>query len=145
MYQRVLTHAVDKGWELVAWGTAETAITIVASSIPVLRVLIRRLRSSAEGCYEVHGSCPIHSGTGGRAAMHGAVITISGGRARGGAAESSESQRSFEMESGMTGKIVRTNEVRVEVQDRKEEGSDSGELGLGMGGNVKVAETSWPR
>lgn len=71
--------------------------------------------------------------------MHGAVITISGGRPRG-AAESSESLRSFEMETGVSGKIVRTNEVKVEVQDRKEEGSDVGELG-----ENKVAGTSWPR
>ncbi|KAL2105713.1 hypothetical protein VUR80DRAFT_7862 [Thermomyces stellatus] len=128
-------------WELIVWGTAETAITIVASSIPVLRVLIHHLRSSDEGCYEVHGSCPIYSGGAHAdgAAMHGAVITISGGKVRG-RAESCESLRSFEMETGVAGKIVRTNEVKVEVQDREEQGSGVGELM-----ENKVAGTSWPR
>lgn len=71
--------------------------------------------------------------------MHGAVITISGGKVRG-RAESCESLRLFEMETGVAGKIVRTNEVKVEVQDREEQGSGVGELM-----ENKVAGTSWPR
>lgn len=88
----------------------------------------------------MHGSGGIHSGgtNPDGTAMHGAVITISGGRVRR-REESSESTGSFEMVEGAGGKIVRTNEVRVEVRDRMEEGSEVGELGEG-----KVAGTSWP-
>lgn len=39
----------DNGIELVLWGNAESAVTIVAASVPVLRVLIRDVRSTVAG------------------------------------------------------------------------------------------------
>lgn len=36
----------DESYNLVIWGSAEVAITIVAASIPVLRVLFRELREA---------------------------------------------------------------------------------------------------
>jgi len=38
---------VDYGSELVIWGTAESAVTIVAASIPMLRTLFREVKSKA--------------------------------------------------------------------------------------------------
>ncbi|SPN96642.1 uncharacterized protein DNG_00163 [Cephalotrichum gorgonifer] len=129
-----------KGWELVAWGVTETAVTIIAASIPVLRVLVRRLRSSAGGRYDSPGGYCVNSDstTAHRAtAMHGAVITISGGKGARRWGECSESMRSFELAEGVGSKIVRTSEVRIEVGEGIEE--------VGEVLDDKVAETSWPR
>lgn len=43
----LLTISIDAGGNLAIWGTAEVATTIMASSIPVLRVLIRDVASAA--------------------------------------------------------------------------------------------------
>jgi hypothetical protein len=37
---------LDEGYKLVVWGMAESATAIMASSIPVLRVLIRDVKST---------------------------------------------------------------------------------------------------
>lgn len=37
---------LDEGKDLITWGSAETAVTIMAASIPVLRVLVRDIASS---------------------------------------------------------------------------------------------------
>lgn len=40
------SYVTDEGGNLVIWGSAEVATTIMAASIPVLRVLIRDIRES---------------------------------------------------------------------------------------------------
>ena len=47
MTARVLTqHLLVDGWRLEIWGTTEVAVTIMAASIPVLRVLIKEVTTA---------------------------------------------------------------------------------------------------
>ncbi|PKS06304.1 hypothetical protein jhhlp_007052 [Lomentospora prolificans] len=148
------------GWELVAWGSAETAMTIIACSIPVLRVLVRTIRSSAErhyntGSYAMQmpnnpqqpGTAAGHTTLGKRSAIRNAVVTITGGKPKLGLGkrqpECSESMKSFEMQAmgpDRKSKILQTNEIRIEVQDR---GKDDISVQTDDGVGGKVGE-SWP-
>jgi hypothetical protein len=47
----LIISALDDGVDLFVWGNAESAVTIVAASIPTLRVLIREVKSSATRYY----------------------------------------------------------------------------------------------
>ena len=45
----VLTqHLVVDGWRLEVWGTTEVAVTIMAASIPVLRVLVKEVKTATK-------------------------------------------------------------------------------------------------
>jgi len=47
----------DEGVPLVIWGIAEAAVTIMASSVPMLRVLVRSVRPSRrDGNQRSHGA-----------------------------------------------------------------------------------------
>ncbi|KAH8882359.1 hypothetical protein GQ53DRAFT_701189, partial [Thozetella sp. PMI_491] len=49
------------GWRLAVWGTCEVAVTIVAASIPVLRVLIKEVKSTATRRLGSRGDHSFHS------------------------------------------------------------------------------------
>lgn len=110
--------------DLYIWGNAESCVTIVAACIPILRVLIREVKTSAQRYYlsnsagnrsGVHGSAAHQS----RARDNANTITISAGKWRG---ESSSSSQQDEDERGLTresGKIMQTREVAIEYQEQR--------------------------
>jgi hypothetical protein len=69
--------------ELIIWGGAEIAMTIIAASIPVLRVLLREVRHSSprQGLsrygYDIDSQQVYAYGT-----KNGAMVSISGGQPR---------------------------------------------------------------
>lgn len=69
----------DDGCSLVIWSFAEAAVTMVAASVPVLRVLIRDATSSMSSKYETrqHGSMVPSRGGGGPGAFSSVAATRS--------------------------------------------------------------------
>lgn len=52
MSHHITDELTDHGYDLVIWGTAESATTIMAASIPVLRVLFRDIRLHPDRHYD---------------------------------------------------------------------------------------------
>lgn len=111
--------------DLYIWGNAESCVTIIAACIPILRVFIREVKTSAQRYYL---SNPNRSGVHTSNSPHVSkvrdtvnTITITGGKRRG--ADSSSSSSKDEDERGLTresGKIMQTREVAVEYQDQRD-------------------------
>ncbi|KAK0624516.1 hypothetical protein B0T17DRAFT_492545 [Bombardia bombarda] len=117
------------GVDLFIWGNAESAITIIAASIPILRVLIRDVAQTRR----YH-----KTGIGGKTGMSGStklpstvVTTVSGGRDKGDIARKKrdlddDSDKSILGNDGdrtprtAGNKIVQTNDFSVEYHQRKD-------------------------
>lgn len=113
----LLTHpgpAVD----LYIWGQAESCVTIVAACIPILRVFIREVKTTAQRYYL---SNPTRSGV--HTSTHQSkvrdnvnTITITaGGRADSSSSNWEEDERGLTRDSG---RIMQTREVAVEYQEQ---------------------------
>lgn len=108
--------------DLYIWGNAESCVTIIAACIPILRVFVRDVKTSAQRYYL---SNPNRTGNVHTSAHHSKArenntntITITAGR-RGDDESSSETFKE-EDERGLTreqGKIMQTKEVAVEYGD----------------------------
>ena len=128
----------DDGIDLFIWGNAESAVTIIAASIPILRVLVREVRSTARRYYVSKeggtGSSGLRSRTG-RNTQHNTVV-ISGGNLTSSRHHShvpskvqdDSSDKSILSDGpyskNANGRIVRTNEINVAYQSRKDADSD---------------------
>ncbi|KAH9907833.1 hypothetical protein F4778DRAFT_797913 [Xylariomycetidae sp. FL2044] len=118
------------GSQLVIWASAEVATTIMAASIPVLRVLAREFKSSA-GRYYNHSS----SAEGTRKTRAGklttatntAIVTSTGRPQTSDYPNDDGSDRSILYGTGI-GKITKTAEISVSFNDR----SDADSLGYEM-------------
>jgi len=145
-----LTMLAD-GVDLFIWGNAESTITIIAASIPILRVLIRDATHSRR-YYKSKESVSKHSHvtatssrlTGGSVIKHSSnlVVTISGGPP----ASQSDMRRKILNDGSkesmvlngaipgqVPGRIVRTNDFSLEYHhssDRRD-GLDSDEFEMG--------------
>lgn len=107
--------------DLYIWGNAESCVTIVAACIPILRVFVRDVKTSAQRYYlsnpnksGVHTSTPTAS-----KARDNNTVTITAGKRRG-TGDSDSSLAKDEDERGLTresGKIMQTREVAVEYRD----------------------------
>lgn len=111
--------------DLWIWGNAETNVTIVAASIPVLRVLVKEVKSSARRYYV---STEDHTtNRSGYRNQH--TITISAGRnSRHQRIRSQDAQSDKSILDDKPG-IVRTKEVAVEYHKREERRDEDIELG----------------
>ncbi|KAJ0143629.1 hypothetical protein CTA2_1251 [Colletotrichum tanaceti] len=117
------------GSDLVIWGTCESGVTIMAASIPVLRVLVRDVASTARKYY---GSSGAHTdgsrfGHGGSGITRSNTVTVTTTSSQKGSvrrkwdklADDRSDKSMFEVEPELEfGKIVRTNEVVVRYDTR---------------------------
>ncbi|KAF6798759.1 integral membrane protein [Colletotrichum musicola] len=116
------------GVDLFIWGNAESCVTIVAASIPVLRVLIREVRSSGRRYYISGGPRPEDAFSSSTLQPRAArkepartIVTVSGGRTP--KTPDNWSDRSILDDTHSPGHIVQTREVAVEFEARRD--SDS--------------------
>ncbi|TDZ24740.1 hypothetical protein Cob_v002411 [Colletotrichum orbiculare MAFF 240422] len=125
------------GSDLVIWGTVETGVTIVAASIPVLRVLVRDVASTARKYYgnsagtRTGGNQAGGNQTGGNrlGITRSNTVTVTTTTRKGSVKKKDKladdrSDRSIlgDDEEPEFGKIVRTNEIVVEYDTRSDYG-----------------------
>lgn len=140
----------DDGSGLVIWGTAETAVTIVATTIPVLRVLIHGLKGRP--CRTTSTDEWTHKKT--RTGRSTAVITAD--RSRFEQNNTSDMSQKHDDRSDWhivpgagDGKIMQTREVAVEYEDRGDEESLACEMAPcdsngDMSGLASLELPEWP-
>ncbi|EFQ35342.1 hypothetical protein CGRA01v4_13362 [Colletotrichum graminicola] len=117
------------GGQLAIWGTCETSVTIMAASIPVLRVLVRDVASSARRYYGSSGSRTVKSRIGhGPSPRRTNTVTITTSPQKGSFRRkwdrladdrSDKSTVGAELDIDF-GKIIRTNEIVVQYDTRSE-------------------------
>ncbi|KAI0141843.1 hypothetical protein GGR57DRAFT_397830 [Xylariaceae sp. FL1272] len=127
---------------LVIWYVSEAATTIIAASIPVLRALIRDIKTSSNKYFKSkYGSGHLESGTGGtstnkrsrnhHSALHSSrvVTTVTGKRSVKKEADmygDTSSDKSILEGNHGTGQIVQTQEIRLSYHDRNDSDSNMG-------------------
>lgn len=110
----------DDGAQLVIWGNAEVSTTIMAASIPVLRVLFMHAKSSAGRYYETGKKGSGHLGSN----MSKNNTTTSASRKAGymtegtGTGDDRSDRSILDTSSPGVGKIIQTNEITLEYSDR---------------------------
>ncbi|GKT44345.1 uncharacterized protein ColSpa_04526 [Colletotrichum spaethianum] len=132
-------------FELAIWGTCETGVTIVAASIPVLRVLIRDVATSARKYYGSSGTRTNKSRfSPGSSLPRSNTVTVTSAPQKGSIRRKwdrladDQSDKSIlgaepELEFG---KIVRTNEIVVEYDTRSETEGRNGAYEMHQMGRV---------
>ena len=76
-FETDLRHRAVDGVPLVIWGAAETATTIIATSIPVLRALFSEIKKNSSRRY--YNQSNLKSGTGAgpqRSVNHSTIVTV---------------------------------------------------------------------
>lgn len=122
---------IDDGVDLFIWGNAESCVTIIAASVPILRVLIRDVKTSYRNYYvseqNDNNTAPNRSRTRGQ----NSVVVTAGRRSHNPSTNKLDdgSEESILDGRASPGKIVRRNEIVVEYQDRKDGESVEYELG----------------
>jgi hypothetical protein len=131
----VLTCApcTEDGVDLFIWGNAESSVTIIAASIPILRVLVREARTSARRYYMTkEGASSATRSRNGRSQHNTVVIsTGTGGVSRTVISKpklDNSSDKSILSDPPANGKIMRTNEINVAYQSRLDNDSEEFEL-----------------
>ncbi|EON97869.1 putative integral membrane protein [Phaeoacremonium minimum UCRPA7] len=115
------------GIDLFIWGNAESCVTIIAASIPILRVLIRDAKTTARRYYiandegDENGLKRSNTNTVVVSAQHNSRQESGGKRDDG-------SDRSILENSTDSWGIMRTKEIAVEFQDRGSEGAPHFEM-----------------
>jgi len=118
--------ATVEGIDLFIWGNAESCVTIVAASIPVLRVLLREVGTTAKRYYHSNGT----GHTDGQLSTQRSKLRSAESTAVGTTWSATRtfmttnldnrSEKSFTgVAGGGQGKIVRTSELAVEYHDAK--------------------------
>jgi hypothetical protein len=107
------------------WGNAETTVTVIAASIPILRVLIRDSYTSRR---YGSGEKGIRLNSTTKATLQSNRVTVSGGpgseRTSQGADDDSDKSILGEPAPSRANGIVRTNAVVVEYQPRRDRDED---------------------
>lgn len=123
--------------QLAIWTVAEISTTIMASSIPVLRILIvKAIKTgrSQTGRSQTGYHRSMHDGTFKHGRTHTTIITSSGSRRGRKTSEASSSTQDEELGLGRredtTGKIVKVETVSVDYDTRTLGGRNS--IGLGI-------------
>ena len=109
----------------------ESCITIVAACIPILRVFVRDLRSSAERYYfSGQGPSAFHTGTHRHTVRtvrdNLNTITITAGRQDDSSSHGDEDERELTKDSN--GRIMQTKEVAIEYQSNRDVWADEQEM-----------------
>jgi hypothetical protein len=121
---------VDKGVELSIWGSAEVSTTIIAASIPILRVFLREIRTNVE---RYHGRTGDHMTADNPTATrksrlrtgNNTIVAATTNNMERGANVDDSSDRSILGH----GKIMQKREINIETHSR----SDGDETGYEMG------------
>jgi hypothetical protein len=133
-----MTCTTAKSTDLTIWVITEIAVTIIAASIPVLRVLIRDVHSTARRYYVSRGSGKDSRLTTDKSATGGSLY---GGRSRATATVASMngptaprspdnwSDKSILESAAPTGRIKQTHEIKVEYGVDKYDLSSEYEMG----------------
>ncbi|CAJ2511703.1 Uu.00g073280.m01.CDS01 [Anthostomella pinea] len=116
-----------EGVHLLIWSTAETATTIIAASIPVLRVLFLEMRSSNGRYYEHSSANGTKKPRQGRTGNNTVTVTATGRPRTTQFSKDDDSDRSILHGTGI-GKITKTDEVRIHFHDRSDAESEGIEL-----------------
>ncbi|KAB5578193.1 hypothetical protein GE09DRAFT_953002 [Coniochaeta sp. 2T2.1] len=119
------------GIDLFIWGNAESCVTIIAASIPILRVLIRDVKTSYRNYY-VSEQNDNQTGTRRSRTRGQSSVVVTAGRRNNSDSKNKlddGSEKSILDGRASPGKIVRRNEIVVEYQDRKDGESVEYELG----------------
>lgn len=122
----------DDGVDLFIWGNAESCVTIIAASIPILRVLVRDAKTSYRSYYVSEPNDNNNTAlTGSRVRGQNSVVVTGGRRDSNHAGNKLDdgSEKSILGGSTSPGKIIRKNEVVVEYQDRRDGESMEYEMG----------------
>lgn len=130
--QKLIAAQIDEGIDLFIWGNAESCVTIVAASIPILRVLIRDVKTSYRKYYVSEHNDNTSSARKSRVRGPNHSVVVTAGRRSNNASGSKlddGSEKSILDGKTSSGKIVRRNEVVIEFQDRKDGESVEYELG----------------
>ncbi|KAL2270727.1 hypothetical protein VTJ83DRAFT_98 [Remersonia thermophila] len=94
---KMLSDDFADGVDLWFWGNAEISVTIIAASIPMLRVLVRDVRSATRRTYAA-GYDPSHNATeltAGKRNTRIITITSGGGTKKGGSSEDSDAELGY--------------------------------------------------
>lgn len=140
----------DAASDLAIWGAAEIATTIMATCIPVLRVLLRYVVSSA---HQYHSTLEPSTGPQGKGTKTTTTIMATcenQSKSRAGRDYDTGSDRSIlERPAGVANQIVHTSEIIVEFHNqhrkKRDEDSDSTsayEMGESSAGTSWVARRS---
>ncbi|KAK4105421.1 hypothetical protein N658DRAFT_503567 [Parathielavia hyrcaniae] len=136
------------GAEISIWATAETATTIMAASIPVLRVLLQYFKSSARKySSERYGPSGDASHVKGTRGTRGATTTVTATRnpTRSHALKDDDSDKSIlDRPMGRSNQIVQTNEYIVEFHEQ-DTGNKTNEDSDSMGGTYEMTNRDPPR
>ncbi len=99
--------------QLFIWGNAETNVTIIAASVPILRVLIREVRTTARRYYNGSRDNPTPHQSHGRSQNNTVVISSA---AVYGQKRDDQSDKSIMSDAPKTasGRILQTSEVAIE-------------------------------
>lgn len=106
-------------------------MTIVAASIPILRVLIRDRKASYRGYYvSQHNDNTAASRSKLKSNNGNNTVTVTGGRRTNNRTTKDDdaSEKSILEGRASPGKIIRKNEIVVEYEDRKEADSEEYEM-----------------
>ncbi|KAI1339939.1 hypothetical protein F5Y15DRAFT_415364 [Xylariaceae sp. FL0016] len=117
------------GAGLVIWGTAEAATTIMAASVPVLRVLVSEIRSSNGPYYDRSGT---NGGDTTRRTRHvrgdlNTTTVTAHGRAHELNSKDDDSDKSILYGTGL-GRITKTAEVQIQFESRSDEDHEAYEM-----------------
>lgn len=121
----------DDGIDLFIWGNAESCVTIIAASIPILRVLIRDVRTTYRNYYVSEQNDNLTATRRSRTRGQNSVVVTAGRRNNSDSTNKLDdgSEKSILEGRASPGKIVRRNEISIEYQDRKDGESVEYELG----------------
>lgn len=122
---------IDDGVDLFIWGNAESCVTIIAASVPILRVLIRDVKTSYRNYYVSEQNDNNTASKRSRVRGQNSVVVTAGRRSHITSTNKLDdgSEKSILEGRASPGKIVRRNEIVVEYQDRKDGESVEYELG----------------
>lgn len=128
---KYLNMEADDGIDLFIWGNAESCVTIIAASVPILRVLIRDVKTSYRNYYVSEHNDNTTASKHAKSRGQNSVVVTGGCRSMNPSTNQLDdgSEKSILEGSASPGKIIRRNEVVVEYQDRKEGDDIEYELG----------------
>ena len=108
----------DDGIDLFIWGNAESCVTIIAASIPILRVFVRDVQTSARKYYlNTDGESQTNQGSKKSKRNITAVASTQHSRSTGRKGDDDSSDKSILDGFSSHGKhIMQTNEIAVEYE-----------------------------
>jgi hypothetical protein len=107
----------DEAVDLNYWSNAESTVTIMAASIPILRVLVRDVKKSFPSRRYASGNISGDAATGkSKLGSSNTMFVAMADRNRSRTSEGTESELSIlrGKESSLQGRIVRTNDYKIE-------------------------------